>query len=208
MKQKKTKVQQIVAIGSAVIIGTTSTVSAIPTTAFAKDDMEVSTEAYEQLEILDVVDEELKEEKQDTTENENVASENGETVKEKIDIESNTEETPDVEEANDEKTESDEKCENLNDVESKDEKVESSEKEEEIQGKSSVAKAVDVNEVIKLTKNELLSVNYATDSKIADLLAPSWFLSTDILNKRLEIAKRNNVSINSVTEEDAKKELK
>ena len=62
MKQKKTKVQQIVAIGSAVIIGTTSTVSAIPTTAFAKDDMEVSTEAYEQLEILDVVDEELNEE--------------------------------------------------------------------------------------------------------------------------------------------------
>ena len=51
-------------------------------------------------------------------------------------------------------------------------------------------------------------MNYATDSKIADLLAPSWFLSTDILNKRLEIAKRNNVSINSVTEEDAKKELK
>ena len=51
-------------------------------------------------------------------------------------------------------------------------------------------------------------VNYATDSKIANLLAPSWFLSTDILNKRLEIAKRNNVSINSVTEEDAKKELK
>ena len=50
-------------------------------------------------------------------------------------------------------------------------------------------------------------MNYATDSKIADLLAPSWFLSTDILNKRLEIAKRNNVSINSVTE-DAKKELK
>lgn len=197
MKQKKTKVQQIVAIGSAVIIGTTSTVSAIPTTAFAKDDMEVSTEAYEQLEILDVVDEELKEETQDTTEseNENVASENEETVEEIIDIENNTEETPDVEEANDEKTESDEK-------------LESSEKEEEIQGKSSVAKAVDVNEVIKLTKNELLSVNYATDSKIADLLAPSWFLSTDILNKRLEIAKRNNVSINSVTEEDAKKELK
>ena len=51
-------------------------------------------------------------------------------------------------------------------------------------------------------------MNYATDSKIADLLAPSWFLSTDILNKRLEITKRNNVSINSVTEEDAKKELK
>lgn len=59
--------QQIVAIGSAVIIGTTSTVSAIPTTAFAKDNMEVSTEAYEQQEILDVVDEELNEETQDTT---------------------------------------------------------------------------------------------------------------------------------------------
>lgn len=162
MKQKKTKVQQIVAIGSAVIIGTTSIVSAIPTTAFAKYNMEVSIEAYEQQEILDVVDEELNEETQDTTDNENVASENGETVEEKIDIENNVEE-------------------NNNDLESNDEKTESNEKEEEIQGKSSVAKAVDVNEVIKLTKNELLSVNYATDSKIADLLAPSWFLSTDIL---------------------------
>ena len=69
MKQKKTKVQQIVAIGSAVIIGTTSTVSAIPTTAFAKYNMEVSIEAYEQQEILDVVDEELNEETQDTTDN-------------------------------------------------------------------------------------------------------------------------------------------
>lgn len=54
-------------------------------------------------------------------------------------------------------------------------------KKKRFKAKSSVAKAVDVNEVIKLTKNELLSVNYATDSKIADLLAPSWFLSTDIL---------------------------
>nr|WP_317333844.1 ZmpA/ZmpB/ZmpC family metallo-endopeptidase [uncultured Romboutsia sp.] len=67
------------------MIGTTSTVSALPTTALAKDNVEVSTEEYVQQEKLDAIDEALQEEVQDTTENvnEDVDSENRETNEEK-----------------------------------------------------------------------------------------------------------------------------
>lgn len=191
MKQKKTKAKQLVAIGSAVMIGTTSTVSALPTTALAKDNVEFSTEAYAQQEKLDVTDEALQEEVQDTTENvnEDVDSENRETIEEKIDIENKVEENLNVEETNEEKTGTDGN-------------------EEEIQDNFAVEKSADGKEVSRLTKDTLLSVKYTTDPIVADLLAPQRFSGADKLNKKLEISKRDNVPINTVTDEQAERELK
>ena len=165
MKHKKTKVKQLLTVGTVMMIGATSTVSALPSTAFEKEPVEVSKEAYAEQEKLVVSDEEL----QDTTEN----------VKEESDSEEMTESNGNAEAMQSEFATS----------------------------KTADGKA-DGKEVGKLTKDTLLAVKYTTDPTVADLLAPQRFSGTDILNKRLEISKRDNVLINSVTAEQAKQELK
>ena len=63
-------------------------------------------------------------------------------------------------------------------------------------------------EVSKQVKEVLNSVKYEKSNTIADLLAPNRFSGVDKLNKKQEIAKRENISINSVTNEQVEKELK
>ena len=190
MKHKKTKAKQLLAVGTAMMIGATSTVSALHSTEFEKETMEVSKEAHVEQEKPVVSDEELQEEVQDTTENvkEESDSENSESLEEKTDtenIENKGEEILDFEET-----------------------TESNGNAEAMQSEFATSKTADGKKVGKLTKDTLLAVKYTTDPTVADLLAPQRFSGTDILNKRLEISKRDNVSINSVTEEQAKRELK
>ena len=68
--------------------------------------------------------------------------------------------------------------------------------------------AANGKEVSKRTKDVLLGVNYSKDKTIADLLAPNRFSAADKLNKKLEISKRENVPIASVTDEQVLSELK
>ena len=63
-------------------------------------------------------------------------------------------------------------------------------------------------EVSKWTKDVLQGVNYFNDKTIADLLAPNRFSAADKLNKQVEISKRDNIPIASVTEEQVLSELK
>ena len=67
---------------------------------------------------------------------------------------------------------------------------------------------IDGKEVSQKTKDALLAVNYANDDTIADLLAPIRFSTTEKLNKKLEIFKRDGIPITQITEEQVEKELK
>ena len=68
--------------------------------------------------------------------------------------------------------------------------------------------AANGKEVSKRTKDVLQGVNYFNDKTIADLLAPNRFSAADKLNKQVEISKRDNIPIASVTEEQVLSELK
>ncbi|MDU5110908.1 MAG: ZmpA/ZmpB/ZmpC family metallo-endopeptidase [Clostridium sp.] len=68
--------------------------------------------------------------------------------------------------------------------------------------------AANGKEVSKSTKDVLQGVNYFNDKTIADLLAPNRFSAADKLNKQVEISKRDNIPIASVTEEQVLSELK
>lgn len=63
-------------------------------------------------------------------------------------------------------------------------------------------------EISKQVKESLQSVKYEKNDVIANLLAPNRFSGVDKLNKKQEIAKRDNISINNVTDEQVAKELK
>ncbi|MVO76085.1 hypothetical protein GOD97_15230 [Paeniclostridium sordellii] len=63
-------------------------------------------------------------------------------------------------------------------------------------------------EVSKQVKESLKSVKYEKNDVVANLLAPNRFSGVDKLNKKQEIAKRDNISIANVTDEQLEKELK
>ncbi|CEQ17870.1 ZmpA/ZmpB/ZmpC family metallo-endopeptidase [Paraclostridium sordellii] len=63
-------------------------------------------------------------------------------------------------------------------------------------------------EVSKQVKETLQSVKYEKNDVIANLLAPNRFSGVDKLNKKQEIAKRDNISITNVTDAQVEKELK
>lgn len=63
-------------------------------------------------------------------------------------------------------------------------------------------------EVSKQVKEPLQSVKYEKNDIVANLLAPNRFSGVDKLNKKQEIAKRDNISINNVTDAQVEKELK
>ncbi|CEP97544.1 S-layer-like domain-containing protein [[Clostridium] sordellii] len=63
-------------------------------------------------------------------------------------------------------------------------------------------------EVSKQVKEPLQSVKYEKNDVVANLLAPNRFSGVDKLNKKQEIAKRDNISITNVTDEQVEKELK
>lgn len=63
-------------------------------------------------------------------------------------------------------------------------------------------------EVSKEVKEPLQSVKYEKNDVIANLLAPNRFSGVDKLNKKQEIAKRDNISITNVTDAQVEKELK
>ncbi|XZM35059.1 ZmpA/ZmpB/ZmpC family metallo-endopeptidase (plasmid) [Clostridium perfringens] len=71
-----------------------------------------------------------------------------------------------------------------------------------------VKNAANSKEVSKRTKDTLLSINYANNATISNLLAPNRFSGVDKLNKKQEIAKRDNIPISRVTDEQVEKELK
>ncbi|WP_394883823.1 ZmpA/ZmpB/ZmpC family metallo-endopeptidase [Clostridium tertium] len=185
-KELDQKVKRLLAVGSAVMIGVTSTLSVVPSTVFAKEIGEVNTEVHIEQEDKVLPDEELQ--KNDITENVHgeAEAENGEVIGEEIHIENNEQDVGEITVENEE----------------------SNEDVEIAQDDIIVGKVVDGKEVAQLTKNILQSVKYTTDPTIANLLAPLRFSGVDILNKKLEISKRDNVPINSVTNEQAERELK
>lgn len=63
-------------------------------------------------------------------------------------------------------------------------------------------------EVSKQVKEPLQSIKYEKNDVVANLLAPNRFSGVDKLNKKQEIAKRDNISIANVTDEQVEKELK
>ncbi|CEO06776.1 ZmpA/ZmpB/ZmpC family metallo-endopeptidase [Paraclostridium sordellii] len=63
-------------------------------------------------------------------------------------------------------------------------------------------------EVSKQVKEPLQSVKYEKNDVVANLLAPNRFSGVDKLNKKQEIAKRDNISITNVTDAQVEKELK
>ena len=63
-------------------------------------------------------------------------------------------------------------------------------------------------EVSKQVKEPLQSVKYEKNDIVANLLAPNRFSGVDKLNKKQEIAKRDNISITNVTDAQVEKELK
>lgn len=63
-------------------------------------------------------------------------------------------------------------------------------------------------EVSKQVKEPLQSVKYEKNDVIANLLAPNRFSGVDKLNKKQEIAKRDNISITNVADAQVEKELK
>lgn len=63
-------------------------------------------------------------------------------------------------------------------------------------------------EVSKQVKESLKSVKYEKNDVVANLLAPNRFSGVDKLNKKQEIAKRDDISIANVTDEQLEKELK
>ncbi|MFR8870813.1 ZmpA/ZmpB/ZmpC family metallo-endopeptidase [Paraclostridium sordellii] len=63
-------------------------------------------------------------------------------------------------------------------------------------------------EVSKQVKEPLQSIKYEKNDVVANLLAPNRFSGVDKLNKKQEIAKRDNISIANVTDAQVEKELK
>ncbi|MBW4862600.1 MAG: S-layer homology domain-containing protein [Paeniclostridium sp.] len=63
-------------------------------------------------------------------------------------------------------------------------------------------------EISKQVKESLQSVKYEKNDVIANLLAPNRFSGVDKLNKKQEIAKRDNISITNVADAQVEKELK
>ncbi|WP_338658345.1 ZmpA/ZmpB/ZmpC family metallo-endopeptidase [Paraclostridium sordellii] len=63
-------------------------------------------------------------------------------------------------------------------------------------------------EVSKQVKEPLQSIKYEKNDVVANLLAPNRFSGVDKLNKKQEIAKRDNISITNVTDAQVEKELK
>ena len=183
MKRKK-----VIALVSAIIIGVTSSMSMFPNTVYATEttgtisekNLEKETESKEETETS-----EEKVDKEDTYIEESKSEPNlQENIVDEIEanvIDTNEGISKPIE--NDEENIEEEKIMNVN-------------------------KVADGAEVSKRVKDTLLSVDYFTNSTIANLLAPSRFSGVDKLNKQQEIAKRENIPIIDVTEEQVEKELK
>lgn len=70
------------------------------------------------------------------------------------------------------------------------------------------AKAATVGETVsQQTAEELKAIDYGTNETIAKLLAPSRYSTTEKLNKKTEIAKREGKSLADITDEQVIKEL-
>lgn len=176
------KRKKVIALVSAIIIGVTSSMSMFPNTVHATETTgTISEENLEQ-------ETDPSEEKVDKEETYIEESKSEPNLQESIvdEVESNV---MDTNEGISKPIENDE--ENI--------------KEEKI---INVNNGADGVEVSKRVKDTLLSVDYFTNSAIANLLAPSRFSGVDKLNKQQEIAKRENIPIIDVTEEQVEKELK
>ena len=57
------------------------------------------------------------------------------------------------------------------------------------------------------TEDTLKAVDYENNDQIATLLAPSRYFSYEIMNKKLEISKRDGRKITEITDDEAKREL-
>lgn len=183
MKRKK-----VIALVSAIIIGVTSSMSMFPNTVHATETTGTISEKNLEQETGNKEETEPSEEKVDKEET-YIEESKSEPNPQENTIDQIEETVIDTNEDISEAIENDE--ENI--------------KEEKI---INVNNGADGVEVSKRVKDTLLSVDYFTSSTIANLLAPSRFSGVDILNKRQEIAERNNIPIMSVTDEEAKKELK
>lgn len=74
---------------------------------------------------------------------------------------------------------------------------------------SVISSAVTCGEMVRNnTEAALQAVDYEMDEKVAELLAPSRYSFTDITNKRLEIADRDDRKFLDVSEEEALEELR
>ncbi len=183
MKRKK-----VIALVSAIIIGVTSSMSMFPNTVHATETTGTISEENLAQETEGKEETDPSEEKVDKEETYIEEIKNEQNLQENIvdEVESNVMDTnEDISKTikNDEENIEEEKIMNVN-------------------------KVADGAEVSKIVKDTLVSVDYFNSSTIANLLAPSRFSGVDKLNKQQEIAKRENIPIIDVTEEQVEKELK